>query len=383
MTAPQLPQPSEQRIPLWLDCDPGHDVSDDPLKYSEIITVHGNGSVDNVTKNAGSVLRAIGRTHIPVYKGASKPFCRPAIHAEDIHGDSGLDGTDLLPEPATAAIVNNEYITAMRDALLAEPKNTAWVVGTGTYTNFGLLFASYPEVAEHIAGLSLMGGAVGNGFTEVPISLLPGHDKRIGNWTEFAEFNVYCDPEAAQSIFSSPVLAPKTVIASLDLTHKVIATPEVLSSIRYINPETKESNNLRQMLYDLLTFFTKTYKEFFGLVDGPPLHDPLAVAVLLSNLNVAGRSNENLAEVTNLLQFDDREGERFDIDVVTSGKHNQDRSSVGQLGRTIVAPVEKEELARGGVAIPRGVDVNAFWGIVTDCVSRADAVNAEMLAKVN
>lgn len=108
-----------------------------------------------------------------------------------ILGDSGLDGTDLLPEPAKPAIVDNKYITAMRDALLAEPKNTAWVVATGTYTNIGLLFASYPEVAEHIAGLSLMGGAVGNGFTEVPISLLAGHEKRVGNWTEFAEFNVY------------------------------------------------------------------------------------------------------------------------------------------------------------------------------------------------
>lgn len=192
-----------------------------------------------------------------------------------------------------------------------------------------------------------------------------------------------CDPEAAQSIFSSPVLAPKTVIASLDLTHKVIATPEVLESILYVNPQTKESNNLRQMLYDLLTFFTKTYKEFFGLVDGPPLHDPLAVAAILSNLNVAGRSNEKFAEVTKLLTFDDREGERFNIDVVTSGKHHPDRVSVGELGRTVVTPVEKEDLARGGVAIPRGVDLKAFWGIVTDCVKRADALNAASLAKEN
>ncbi|KAI5291863.1 Uridine nucleosidase 1 [Ascosphaera aggregata] len=389
VTSPQ--QLSEARIPLWLDCDPGHDdvfailiAAHHPnLRLLGISTVHGNGSIDNVTKNAGSVLNAIGRTDIPVYKGASKPFCRPAIHAENIHGDSGLDGTDLLPEPAKPAILDNKYLTAMRDAVLAEPRNTVFIVGTGTYTNLGLLFASYPEVAEHVAGVSLMGGAVGNGFTKCPISLLPEHSQRVGNWTEFAEFNVYCDPEAAQSIFSSPVLAPKTVIVSLDLTHTVIATPEVLQSVLYANPETRDTSNLRQMLYELLTFFTKTYRQCFGLVEGPPLHDPLAVAVLLSNLNVAGRSTEEYAEVTKLLKFDDRDGERFKIDVITDGKHFEDRTRVGQLGRTVVTPLKGDELGNGGVAIPRGVDLNAFWSVVTDCIRRADALNAQSLEEKN
>lgn len=88
-------------------------------------------------------------------------------------------------------IIDKNPILAMRDALLAQPKGTPWVVATGALTNVALLFATFPEVAEHIQGLSLMGGGVGDGFTNAPISRLPGEHARIGNVTPYAEFNVY------------------------------------------------------------------------------------------------------------------------------------------------------------------------------------------------
>jgi hypothetical protein len=52
----------------------------------------------------------------------------------------------------------------MREALLAQPRNTAWMVVTGPCTNAGLLFVTFPEVVAHITGLSIMGGAIGGGF---------------------------------------------------------------------------------------------------------------------------------------------------------------------------------------------------------------------------
>lgn len=106
-------------------------------------------------------------------------------------GDSGLDGTDLLPKATRPPITDKNPILAMRDALLAQPKGTPWVVATGGLTNVALLFATFPEVAEHIRGLTIMGGAVGNKFTDAPMSRLPGEQSRIGNITPFAEFNVY------------------------------------------------------------------------------------------------------------------------------------------------------------------------------------------------
>jgi hypothetical protein len=36
-----------------------------------------------------------------------------------------------------------------------------------------------------------MGGAVGEGFTDVPMSRLPGEESRVGNTTLWAEFNIY------------------------------------------------------------------------------------------------------------------------------------------------------------------------------------------------
>lgn len=79
----------------------------------------------------------------------------------------------------------------MRDALMAQPKGTPWVIATGTLTNIALLFATFPEVAVHIKGLSIMGGGVGDGFANAPISRLAGHENRVGNVTPLAEFNIY------------------------------------------------------------------------------------------------------------------------------------------------------------------------------------------------
>lgn len=78
----------------------------------------------------------------------------------------------------------------MYRALIATPPNTAWLVSTGTLTNIGLLFQKYTDLAAHIKGLSIMGGAVGNNFTDAPMGKVKGEGERFGNWTAYAEFNV-------------------------------------------------------------------------------------------------------------------------------------------------------------------------------------------------
>ena len=113
------------------------------------------------------------------------------ISHTSLPGDSGIDGTELLPKATKAPVTDKNPILAMRDALLAQPKGTPWVIATGTLTNVALLFATFPEVAEHIQGLSIMGGGVGGGFTDAPMSRLIGEESRIGNITPLAEFNIY------------------------------------------------------------------------------------------------------------------------------------------------------------------------------------------------
>jgi Inosine-uridine nucleoside N-ribohydrolase len=140
-------------------------------------------------------------------------------------GESGLDGTDLLPKVYKPAIRDVNPILAMRDALLAQPKGTPWLVATGTLTNVALLFATFPEVAEHIQGLSIMGGAIGNGFTDAPMSRLPGEHARIGNVTPWAEFNIYVC--IALELLSRLNLTSSPYSATPNLRSQSSATPSL------------------------------------------------------------------------------------------------------------------------------------------------------------
>jgi uridine nucleosidase len=121
------------------------------------------------------------------------------------------------------------------------------------------------------------------------------------------------------------------------------------------------------MLHALLIFFANTYNTVFGLTTGPPLHDPLAVAVILSNLNPAFAKQHH----GQALKFHDEGGERFGINIITDGLHGKDLAATGQLGRSFAAVAGPH-----GVAVPRGVDVNAFWDLVLGCIQRADEWNA-------
>jgi inosine-uridine nucleoside N-ribohydrolase len=103
-------------------------------------------------------------------------------------GASGLDGTNLLPPPLHPPNPQNAILAA-RDALLATQQHTAWVVATGALTNIALLFATFPEVGAWIKGLSIMGGVIGDGFTNAPMGKVDGKE-RAGNWTNWAEFNI-------------------------------------------------------------------------------------------------------------------------------------------------------------------------------------------------
>lgn len=168
---------------------------------------------------------------------------------------------------------------------------------------------------------------------------------------------IQCDPEAAQSIFSNKELAGKTTLIPLDLTHQVLATKNMQQLILYGSSASSGvgASKIRHLYHDLLLFFAKTYAEVFGITVGPPLHDPLAVAVILS---------DHLSE---MLSFDDRGGERWHVDVVIDGIHSDVDEDRGQLGRTKIVKV-----GRDGVRIPRGLDIPLFWNVVDKCLTIAE-----------
>lgn len=129
-----------------------------------------NNTCRKTTWNAASVLTAIAKHNdIPIYQGAATPLVRPLLrsNAEDIHGESGLDGTSLLPEPLVPA--TKDDMPAMEGAAAAALRKckpgTAWVVATGSMTNAATLFQKCPDLVGHVKGLSIMGGAIGNGHS--------------------------------------------------------------------------------------------------------------------------------------------------------------------------------------------------------------------------
>ncbi|KAK1815804.1 Uridine nucleosidase 1 [Friedmanniomyces endolithicus] len=370
-------QPQRRRTPIWLDCDTGHDdafailqaARSDDVDLLGISTVYGNAPLENTTYNTRAILKAIGREDVPVYPGASKPSCREAAHAPDIHGASGLDGTHYLPEPTIPA-QTTDTVQAMYKSLNAEPAGTAWLVAVGALTNIAALFTKHSHLIDHIAGLSIMGGAVGDGFTDAPMGTIAGEGERFGNHTPYAEFNIYCDPEAARAIFSNPALAAKTTLIPLDLTHQFLATSEVQKSLLYGSTQSGLSDvtsrsvkPVRRLFFEILTFFAKTYADVFGLKEGPPLHDPLAVAVAFRHeLFVYNKQGQT-------------EHEYFAVDVVVEGEHgdsDQVRSGPSQCGRTIVRKLPSGQL---GVTVPRGLHAPALWNLIEASLGAAEAAS--------
>lgn len=104
-----------------------------------------------------------------------------------------------------------------------------------------------------------------------------------------------------------------------------------------------------------MVFFASTYAEVFSITAGPPLHDPLAVSAAI------------YPEI-----FDDVDGERFQVDIVTEGIHSNIPEEVGELGRTKVTKLPPGE---GGCRIPRSVDLAKFWGSIEACLWCADAAS--------
>lgn len=185
-------------LPIIIDCDPGHDdaialvlaLASPELDVKAITSSAGNQTPDKTLRNVLRMLTLLNRTDIPVAGGAPKPLMRELIIADNVHGESGLDGP-ALPEPAFAP----QPCTAVElmAKTLRESTQPVTLVSTGPQTNVALLLNSHPELRDKIARIVIMGGAMG-----------------LGNWTPAAEFNIYVDPEAAEIVFQSgiPVVIP-------------------------------------------------------------------------------------------------------------------------------------------------------------------------------
>eukprot|EP00927_Polykrikos_kofoidii_P050500 TRINITY_DN44409_c0_g1_i1.p1 TRINITY_DN44409_c0_g1~~TRINITY_DN44409_c0_g1_i1.p1 ORF type:complete len:392 (-),score=62.09 TRINITY_DN44409_c0_g1_i1:89-1195(-) len=328
-------------VPLWLDCDPGHDdaiallvAAHHPrVRLIGVSTVAGNAGVDKTTRNAAKVLTAAGLAgQVQVFTGAARPLIRgnarfaksdgdDADHLPDveIHGETGLAGSPTMDryEPAAGVISEEKAVLAMARIILASAEPVA-LVATGSLTNVALLFSLFPEVLEKISVVSLMGGAMG-----------------IGNRHPVAEYNILNDPEAARMVFDAPV---KVVMVPLEVTHTALATPEVLKDIGL------SGTPFVGMVVELLTFFKDSYKNIFGF-ESPPVHDPCAVAYVIEPSLFEARL--------------------MHVEVVT-GQHSC-------AGQTVCDVWGYSPSKERNVHVTERMDVPGFWRMVVEALRCCDA----------
>ncbi len=244
---------------IILDCDPGHDdaiaillaAHHPDIDLLAITTVAGNQSLDKTTLNALKVCSLANIRDVPVARGMDRPLVRPARHAANIHGESGMDGPDI-PEPNIEPVAQHG-VDLLID-LLMNSDGDITIVPTGPLTNIATAIRREPAILPRIKAISLMGGAIG-----------------VGNRMPGAEFNIWADPEAAAIVFECG--RPLTM-SPLEVTHQALATGEVLDRLRAAN------RPVASFAADLLIFFGGTYRNVFGF-PAPPVHDPCAVAAVI------------------------------------------------------------------------------------------------------
>ena len=250
----------DKALPIIIDCDPGHDdaialilaLASPKLNVLAVTTSAGNQTPDKTLRNALRILTLLGRHDIPVAGGAPKPLLRELIIADNVHGESGLDGP-ALPEPGFAP----QALTAVELMVktLRASTEPVTLVPTGPLTNIALLLSAHPELKAKIARIVLMGGSAGS-----------------GNWTPAAKFNIYVDPEAAEMVFGAGM--PITM-CGLDVTHAAQVMDGDIERIRAI------ANPIARTVAELLDFFMIYHRDpKWGFV-GAPLHDPCTIAWLL------------------------------------------------------------------------------------------------------
>jgi len=251
VSAEPTPVAAPRRVVL--DCDPGIDdafaiafaCGHPGLDLTGVTTVAGNLGLDRTTANALSLLEFLGHPGVPVAAGSQAPLLRTFHDARDVHGESGLGGAKLpAPRGRPLAVHAVDFLI---EVISAAP-GTVTLVATGPLTNIALAVRQHPQLVSQVADLVIMGGSAGR-----------------GNVTPAAEFNIWCDPEAAAIVFGA---GWQVTMAGLDVTLQARATTAVQDRMRALG----------RLSGELLLPGLGGYRSTAG--DGQPVHDVCALALV-------------------------------------------------------------------------------------------------------
>ena len=246
-----------------IDCDPGIDDSlaimlalkSPEIEVVGITVVCGNSPVEMGFENAKKILKQMNRLDVPVFIGESTPLKRDYVNALDTHGSDGL-GESFLPE-VPGFHQDRSAVDFLADIL---KKESISVIALAPMTNLARLIQKDKDAFANIDTFVSMGGTF----------------KSHGNCSPVAEYNYWCDPDAATLVYDTMHELGKTIhMVGLDVTRKIVLTPTLLEYICRLDKET--GSFIRKI--------TKFYLDFHGEwehIIGCVINDPLAVAYFLN-----------------------------------------------------------------------------------------------------
>jgi purine nucleosidase len=153
------------------------------VQVTAVTVVSGNMRVEDGSRNARYTIELCG-AQTPVYVGCARPLLREPVHAYWYHGPDGMGGMNY-PEPKLRE-ANGHAVDALIEDIRAHAHDVM-LVTLGPLTNVAAALIRAPEIAQMVSRCVVMGGAA----------------NVVGNVTPAAEYNIWCDPEAARIVFRS------------------------------------------------------------------------------------------------------------------------------------------------------------------------------------
>jgi inosine-uridine nucleoside N-ribohydrolase len=242
-----------------LDVDPGIDdamalclaLSHPELEVVAVTAVGGNVSPTQATRNVQAIIERLDPPRWPRLGAASEPDNRLAVDRRGLYGADGLGGTGFVVAERQHLLPSEKVICdQVRDA-----PHSVTIVALGPLTNIARAFIRDPDLPTLVNRIVIMGGTVSG----------------PGNITPAAEFNMFCDPIAAQVVFRSP--STKTLIP-LDVTNRIELSYDLFNKLP------GESTKVGQLLRQLLPAAFRGYRQQFGL-EGIHVHDTVTLLAVL------------------------------------------------------------------------------------------------------
>ena len=245
-----------------IDCDPGIDdalalllaLASPELDVAGITTVSGNVPADRGARNAKKVLRQADRQDVPIYIGEMAPLGGTYADAMDTHGSDGL-GESFLPD-VPGEFPEKPAVEFLEETLEKEETD---ILALGPLTNLARLFQKRPELIRRVSRFVSMGGSF----------------RSHGNCSPVAEYNYWCDPEAAKICYELFAEAGKKIeMVGLDVTRQIVLTPNLISYMERLDKKTGG------FVRKITGFYMDFHWEYEGII-GCVINDPLAAAYLI------------------------------------------------------------------------------------------------------